>query len=100
MNWVNHDELQVTHGELREGRITGRALRAVALGSGGDAASLMFTFHGSVGDGVAHLGVERRSANSASLVHVMWRLVPSTRLTVQVKAPDATYLRIKPLHAE
>jgi hypothetical protein len=100
MNWVSHEQLRVTHGELRDGRITGRALRAVALGSGGDAASLLFTFHGAIGDGVAHLGVELRSANSASLVYVMWRIAPRTRLTVQVKALDAAYLRIKPLHAE
>ena len=100
MNWVNHEQLRVTHGELRDGRVTGRALRAVALGSGGDAASLVFTYHGAIGDDIAHLGVELRSASSASLVYVMWRIAPSTRLTVQVKAPDAAYLRVKPLHAE
>ena len=99
MNWVNQEQLRVTHGELRDGRIAGRALRAVALGSGGDAASLLFTFHGTVGES-GYLGVELRSANSASQIYVMWRLKPTTRLTVQVKAPDAAYLRIKPLHAE
>ena len=100
MNWVTQDHLRVTHGELREGRIASQALRAIALGSSGDAASLMFTFHGFIGAAGGHLGVELRAANSASLVYVMWRLVGGARLTVQVKAPDHTYLRIKPLHAE
>lgn len=75
-------------------------MRAIALASRGDAASLVFTLHGIVFDPTPQLGVELRAVNTSHLVYVMWRLIPKTQLTVQVKAPDASYLRVKPLHAE
>ncbi|HEX5062717.1 MAG TPA: hypothetical protein VFV99_25265 [Kofleriaceae bacterium] len=100
MRWVSPEHLRVTHGEIREGRIVSRAMRAVALASRGDAASLVFTLHGIVFDPTPKLGVELRAANTSHLVYVMWRLIPKTRLTVQVKAPDASYLRVKPIHSE
>lgn len=100
MKWVSPEHLRVTHGELRDGRIVSRSVRAIALASRGDAASLVFTFHGIIGDAGGHLGVELRAASMLHLVYVMWRLTPRTQLIVQVKAPDASYLRVKPLHAE
>jgi hypothetical protein len=100
MKWVKPEQLRITYGQLRAGRISSPNLRAVALDSRGDAASLVFTLHGMVGDANAHLGVELRAASSCHLIYVMWRVMQRTRLTVQVKAPFATYLRVKPDRAE
>jgi hypothetical protein len=100
MKWIKQDQLRITYGQLRDGRIASPSFRAVALDSRGDAASLSFTLHGMAVDTTAQIGIELRAASTAHLIYVMWRVTEKAPLTVQVKAPLATYLRIKPEHAE
>lgn len=99
MRWIATDALWVTHGELRSGRVTSRSVRALALASHGDAASLVFTFHGFVGDVTGQVGVDLRTSGT-SIVSVIWPLMANAHLAVRVRAPEVTYLWINPVHSE
>ena len=88
------DALCVTKGAAAIGaKITEPTMRAGALGSSGDAASITFTFRGDTGSvrelasGQARrqLGLKLRAQNGCNLVYVMWRLDPKPKLDVSIK---------------
>jgi hypothetical protein len=88
------DGLCVTKGAATLGaRVTEPTVRAVAIGSTGEAATLSFTFHGhseqvralASGQARRQLGLKLRAANGCNLVYVMWRLDPKPMLDVSVK---------------
>jgi hypothetical protein len=68
MNAAAHDNLCVTKGAIAGGKVSAPTVRAVALDSGGDRASLAFRFRG-----------------DSELVYVMWRLDATPRLEISVK---------------
>jgi hypothetical protein len=88
------DALCVTKGAAAIGsKITAPTMRAVALGSAGDAASVTFTFRGdsdtvrelASGQARRQLGLKLRAMNGCNLVYVMWRLDPKPKLDVSIK---------------
>lgn len=99
MRWIATDALWVTHGALRGGRIATRSVRALALASHGEAASLVFTFHGFVGDVTGQVGLDLRTSGT-SIVSIIWPLMPNAQLAVRVRAPEVVYLWINPIHSE
>ena len=115
--------LCVTEGDIQPkggGRmeVADPAMRAVALGTGGDAAELEFTYEGPttaqapLGDGELRrqIGIKLRAADSCNVVYVMWRLEPSSGLAVSVKrnpgmsenaqCHDGGYHSVKSAHGE
>jgi hypothetical protein len=89
------DRLCVTKGTAAiGGTVTEPTMRAVALGSSGDAASLAFVFRGDTatsrelasGDARRQLGLKLRAQDGCNLVYVMWRLDPKPSLTVSLKS--------------
>jgi hypothetical protein len=88
------DRLCVTKGTAAVGgKITEPTMRAVALDSGGDAASLSFTYHGDTavsrdlasGETYRQLGLKLRAKDGCNLVYVMWRVDPKPGIWVSVK---------------
>ena len=93
------------------------AMRAVAMGTGGDAGDLEFTYEGpSAGDAPLasgelrrQIGLKLHAADTCNVLYVMWRFTPSD-LVVSVKrnpgmtrhaeCHDGGYQRIKPARAE
>jgi hypothetical protein len=84
----------VTKGVAALGaRVDDPTVRAVARGSGGDAASITFTYRGvstqtralASGQLRRQVGVKLRAENGCNLVYVMWRLDPKPQLEVSVK---------------
>src|SRR5262249_50949210 len=85
-----HDELCVTEGIVQRGRTPGSfaidepAMRAVVIGSSGNAAALEIAFRGAtaatrkLASGAARrqLGIKLRAANNCNGVYVMSRLDP------------------------
>ena len=115
--------LCVTEGKVQPkggGRmeVADPAMRAVALGTGGDTAELEFTYEGPtaseapLGNGELRrqIGLKLRAADSCNVVYVMWRLEPSSGLAVSVKrnpgmsenaqCHDGGYHSLKSAHAE
>ena len=115
--------LCVTEGDVQPkkgGRmeVADPAMRAVALGTGGDAAELEFTYEGPttaqapLGNGELRrqIGLKLRAADSCNVVYVMWRLEPSSGLAVSVKrnpgmsenaqCHDGGYHSVKSAHGE
>lgn len=109
------DGLCVTKGAVVIGaRVADPTVRAVKIGSSGDAATLTFTFRGDTattrelasGKTRRQLGIKLRAQNGCNLVYVMWRLDPRPMLDVSVKYnPGAVshkdcgaggYTRVKP----
>jgi len=91
---VSPDRLCVTKGAAAIGRpVTEPTVRAVALGSSGDAASLSFVFRGDTavsrdlasGESRRQLGLKLRAQDGCNLLYVMWRLDPKPSLTVSLK---------------
>jgi hypothetical protein len=98
--------------------VTDPAMRAVALGTGGDAAELEFTYEGPTaseaplgsGELRRQIGIKLRAADSCNVVYVMWRLEPSSGLAVSVKrnpgmsenaqCHDGGYRSIRSTHGE
>lgn len=87
--------LCVTKGAATPGeRVIEPAVRAVALSSSGDAASIEFTFQGdtdtsrnlATSKARRQLGLKLRAADSCNVVYVMWRLDPKPMLDVSVKS--------------
>lgn len=88
------DRLCVTMGAAAVGaKVTEPTMRAVALGSSGDAASLSLVFHGNSattrelasGESRRQLGLKLRAQDGCNLIYVMWRLDPKPAVTVQLK---------------
>jgi hypothetical protein len=113
---VAADRLCVTKGTAALGsRVTEPTMRAVALGSAGDAASLSFVYRGETavsrdlasGESRRQLGLKLRAQDGCNLVYVMWRLDPKPAISVSVKRNPGKrthkecgangYTRIKPL---
>jgi hypothetical protein len=96
------------------GTVTEPTVRAVALGSSGDAASLAFVFRGETaasrelasGESRRQLGLKLRAQDGCNLLYVMWRLEPRPSLLVSIKRNPGLrtnkecgtrgYTRIKP----
>ena len=110
------DRLCVTKGAAAlGGKVTEPTTRAVALDSGGDAASLSFTYHGETavsrelasGEAFRQLGLKLRAKDGCNLVYVMWRVDPKPGIWVSVKHNPGKrnhkecgtdgYTRIKPV---
>jgi len=112
---VAASQLCVTKGAASLGAaVTAPTMRAVALGSSGDAASLRFVFRGETavsrelasGEARRQLGLKLRAQDGCNLVYVMWRLDPKPSLEVSLKRNPgqrthrecgaAGYSRVKP----
>ena len=109
--------LCVTKGALADQKISEPTVRAFALGSAGDAASLRFTYRADAGttrelaSGQARrqVGLKLRAQDSCNVVYVMWRLDPKPKLEVSVKYNPGMrtheecgangYTKVKPAHA-
>ncbi len=88
------DRLCVTKGAASLGAtVTEPTMRAVALDSSGDAASLAFVFRGDTatsrelasGESRRQLGLKLRAQDGCNLLYVMWRLDPKPSLSVSLK---------------
>jgi hypothetical protein len=88
------DRLCVTKGTAALGaRVTEPTVRAVALGSSGDAASLSFVYRGETatsrelasGESRRQLGLKLRAQDGCNLLYVMWRFDPKPSLSVSLK---------------
>ncbi|MEO8699123.1 MAG: hypothetical protein ABI867_03735 [Kofleriaceae bacterium] len=88
------DGLCITKGTVAIGaRVTDPTMRAVKLGSSGDAATLSFVYRGdsettralASGKERRQLGIKLRAQNGCNVVYVMWRLDPKPMLDVSVK---------------
>jgi hypothetical protein len=106
--------LCVTKGELAANGVAVPTMRGYAIGAGGDAAQLTFTYRGEPQDAAAlasgairrQIGLKLRAANSCNVIYVMWRLDPRPALDVSVKSnPGMTaheqcgatgYTKVKP----
>lgn len=86
--------LCVTTGAAKlGGKIDKPAMRAVAKGTDGEAASITFTFDGETattkklasGDVRKQIGLKLRAENGCNLIYVMWRLDPKPMILAQVK---------------
>jgi len=84
----------VTKGAAALGRtVTEPTVRAVALGTSGDAAALSFVFRGDTavsrelasGESRRQLGLKLRAQDGCNLLYVMWRLDPKPSLSVSLK---------------
>ncbi len=111
---IKDGSLCVTKGELAGTGVAVPTMRGFALGAGGDAAQLTFTYRGETeesralasGDLRRQIGLKLRAANSCNVVYVMWRLDPRPAIDVSVKAnPGKTthqdcgadgYTKVKP----
>ena len=85
--------LCVTKGELTDKSVAVPTMRGFALGTGGDAAQLTFTYRGESQDSRAlasgairrQLGLKLRAQDSCNVVYVMWRLDPRPAIDVSIK---------------
>ena len=94
---VEPDQLCPTRGQLAPDkagvRVDDATFRAVAPGSGGDAARVRFVYRGDTQQKALlassqlrrQLGLKLRAVNGCNLVYVMWRLDPKPGLEVSVK---------------
>ena len=90
---VAQDQICVTKGVLTDRAITDPTMRGYALGAGGDAAALTFTYRGESfetrelagGQARRQIGIKLRAQDSCNVVYVMWRLDPTPKLDVSVK---------------
>lgn len=94
INAVGSDALCLTRGELAKGAsIEVPTMRGYALGAGGDAAQLVFTYRGespgsralASGDVRRQIGLKLRAQDGCNVIYVMWRLDPRPKLDVSVK---------------
>lgn len=90
---IAKDTLCVTKGNVNDGAITEPTVRGYALGAGGDAAQLTFTYRGesektrelASGEARRQIGLKLRAQDSCNVVYVMWRLDPLPKIDVSVK---------------
>lgn len=86
-------DLCVTKGALSDGAVAEPTMRGYALGAGGDAAALTFTYRGETfetrelagGQARRQIGLKLRAQDSCNVIYVMWRLDPVPKLDVSVK---------------
>ena len=86
-------ELCVTRGDITDRAITQPTVRAFAVGAGGDAAQLAFTYRGDAATSRAlangqprrQVGLKLRAEDGCNVIYVMWRLDPKPKLEVSVK---------------
>lgn len=87
-------DLCVTTGAAKIGaKVDRSAMRAVAKGTDGDAAQMVFTYEGEVADKKAlasgearrQIGLKLRAENGCNLIYVMWRLDPKPMIVAQTK---------------
>jgi hypothetical protein len=87
-------DLCVTTGAAKIGaRVNRNAMRAVAKGTDGDAAQIVFTYEGEAedkkelasGDVRRQIGLKLRAENGCNLIYVMWRLDPKPMVVAQIK---------------
>jgi hypothetical protein len=115
---IARDALCVTKGAIANGAILEPTVRALAIGSHGEAAQLTFTYRGrsesvrglASGQLRRQLGLKLRAANGCNVVYVMWRLDPEPKLEVSVKHNPGMrtheecgangYHKVKPARAE
>ena len=111
------EQLCVTRGAIAGHAVAEPTVRAFALGAGGDAAELSFTYRGESPDARAlasgqlrrQVGLKLRAADGCNVVYVMWRLDPRPKLEVSVKSNPGkrtheecgadVYIKVKPQHA-
>jgi hypothetical protein len=115
---VSAPSLCVTKGSASlGGTIKEPTVRAVALGSSGEAASLAFVFRGDTavsrelasGEDRRQLGLKLRAQDGCNLIYVMWRQGPRPAVTVSLKLNPGKrthrdcgtdgYTRLKPARA-
>ena len=85
--------LFVTKGAIVDGVVIVPTLRAVAVGSQGDAAQLTFIYRGDTdsarplasGQLRRQLGLKLRAQDSCNVLYLMWRLDPAPTLEVSIK---------------
>lgn len=90
---VNKAKVCVTKGQIADLSIAEPTMRAYAVGVGGDAASLTFTYKGesqdtrelASGQARRQIGLKLRAQDSCNVVYVMWRLDPRPKIDVSVK---------------
>jgi hypothetical protein len=90
---IDKANICVTHGQVADGAITEPTVRGYALGVGGDAAQLTFTYRGETqktrelasGEARRQLGLKLRAQDGCNVVYVMWRLDPRPKIDVSVK---------------
>jgi hypothetical protein len=83
----------VTKGAIGDGVVAEPTMRGYAVGAGGDAASLTFTYKGETentrelasGEARRQIGLKLRAQDGCNVVYVMWRLDPRPKLDVSVK---------------
>jgi hypothetical protein len=87
-------DLCVTTGAAKIGaKVTKNAMRAVAKGTDGDAAQMVFTYDGEAedkkelasGEVRRQIGLKLRAQNGCNLIYVMWRLDPKPMIVAQTK---------------
>ena len=90
---VTGDKLCVTKGSIDGAAISEPTMRGYAIGAGGDAAQLTFTYRGESfetrelagGQARRQIGIKLRARDSCNVVYVMWRLDPRPKLDVSIK---------------
>jgi hypothetical protein len=90
---VGEKDLCITKGELAGKSIEVPTMRGFALGAGGDAAQVTFTYRGESfetrqlagGQERRQIGLKLRAKDSCNVVYVMWRLDPVPKLDISVK---------------
>ena len=90
---IEKSKVCVTKGKLADLSIQEPTMRAYAVGAGGDAASLTFTYKGesqdtrelASGQARRQIGLKLRAQDSCNVVYVMWRLDPRPKIDVSVK---------------
>jgi hypothetical protein len=87
-------DLCVTTGAAKIGaKVSKNAMRAVAKGTDGDAAQMVFTYQGEAedkkelasGEVRRQIGLKLRAENGCNLIYVMWRLDPKPMIVAQTK---------------
>lgn len=90
---ITAEKMCVTKGAMTQTSVTEPTMRGYALGAGGDAAALTFTYRGETfetrelagGQARRQIGLKLRAQDSCNVVYVMWRLDPKPKVDVSVK---------------
>jgi hypothetical protein len=90
---IDKANLCVTKGNVTDFAVSDPTVRGYAIGAGGDAAQLTFTYRGesentrelASGDARHQIGLKLRAQDSCNVVYVMWRLDPVPKIDVSVK---------------
>lgn len=90
---IDKADVCVTKGAITDNVVSEPTMRGYAVGAGGDAVSLKFTYKGETqntrelasGEARRQIGLKLRAQDSCNVVYVMWRLDPRPKLDVSVK---------------